>query len=122
MFTHTIVLLVIVLLFQFDLVCDDASKVSLVQTIYMCGFLTGCIGFGQISDRIGRHKALIIALIMEVIFATVVTFVNNYIAYVSLRFIVGASAAGGFTTIFVMCKFFYVTLFYACPIILKNKY
>ena len=70
----------------------------------MCGFLTGCVVFGQLADRIGRHKTLLIALMVEILFATGATFVPYYSAYVSLRFVVGAAAAGSFTTVFIMCK------------------
>ena len=46
---------------QFDLVCDKAGRVSLLQTIYMLGFLTGCISFGQISDKsVKSYKYLIV--------------------------------------------------------------
>ncbi|KAK2148387.1 hypothetical protein LSH36_500g01035 [Paralvinella palmiformis] len=88
---------------QFGLVCDKSSNLFMIQTIYMCGFLTGCVVFGQLADRIGRHKTLLIALMVEILFATGATFVPYYSAYVSLRFVVGAAAAGSFTTVFIMC-------------------
>ncbi|KAK2176140.1 hypothetical protein NP493_680g00020 [Ridgeia piscesae] len=84
-----------------DLVCDRAWMVSLIQTIYMTGFLSGCIGFGQLSDRIGRKKTLVISLACETVFATAGIFACNYVLCVVFRFLVGAAAAGAFTTIFV---------------------
>ena len=41
----------ILLPLQWDLSCDRAPLRSLIQTIYMAGFLTGCVVFGQISDK-----------------------------------------------------------------------
>ncbi|KAI0229440.1 Solute carrier family 22 member 4 [Lamellibrachia satsuma] len=86
---------------EMDLVCDRASLVSVIQTIYMTGFLSGCIGFGQLSDRIGRRQTLIISLACQVVFATAGIFATNYVLCVIFRFLVGATAAGAFTTIFV---------------------
>ena len=42
-----------VFLFQFGLVCKKDFLVQLVTTIYMAGFMTGCVVFGTISDRYG---------------------------------------------------------------------
>ncbi|KAI0242171.1 Organic cation transporter protein [Lamellibrachia satsuma] len=84
-----------------DLVCDRAPLLSLMQTIYMTGCLSGCIGFGQLSDRIGRRKTLLITLASEVMFATAATVSSNYILCALYRFLVGAAAAGVFTTVFV---------------------
>ena len=39
------------IMFQWDLVCDRAYLVSMLQTVYMAGFLVGCVFYGQISDR-----------------------------------------------------------------------
>ena len=36
---------------QMDLVCERSSLLSLIQTVYMTGFLIGCVVFGQLSDR-----------------------------------------------------------------------
>ena len=73
----------------------------------MAGCLTGCMIFGQLADRIGRHKTLMIALTMEILFATIASFVPYYSAFVSLRFVVGTAAAGTFMTLFIMCKLCY---------------
>ena len=37
--------------FQWDLICDDYSPVSLMHTAGVTGFLTGCIVFGHLSDK-----------------------------------------------------------------------
>ncbi len=45
-----------------------------------------------------------VATLLWVSFALAATFVPPYAAFVVLRFFVGASAAGAYTTIFVICK------------------
>ena len=40
---------------QMELVCDKANMVSLIQTVYMAGFLLGCVVFGQVSDTYVIH-------------------------------------------------------------------
>ena len=46
---------------EFDLVCDDAYKSSLVSTLSLAALFFGAIGLGVISDNLGRRNALMIA-------------------------------------------------------------
>ncbi|XP_074656215.1 organic cation transporter protein-like [Tubulanus polymorphus] len=86
---------------EFGTICKYDWMEPLIQTIYMAGFMTGCIGFGAVSDRFGRHKTMVLALLLESITAVSAAFAPNYTTYVILRFIVGTAAAGAFTTSFV---------------------
>ena len=44
------ILTCLVCLFQWDLVCDSQWKLAMAQSMYMLGFLIGCIFFGNLSD------------------------------------------------------------------------
>ena len=46
---------------EFNLVCDNAYKSSLVSTLSLAALFFGAIGLGVISDNLGRRNALIIA-------------------------------------------------------------
>ena len=47
---HRANLTCLVCLFQWDLVCDSQWKLAMAQSMYMLGFLIGCIFFGNLSD------------------------------------------------------------------------
>ncbi|XP_078661285.1 organic cation transporter protein-like isoform X2 [Branchiostoma floridae x Branchiostoma belcheri] len=87
---------------EFNLVCEKSTLNSLSQSIYMAGVLVGAIGFGQLSDLIGRKKTLFISLLLMLVFGVVVAFSPEYITFVIMRFIVGASVSGVFLSAFVI--------------------
>ena len=43
-------IVVISLIFQFDLVCDDKALPEMAQSIFAAGFLTGSFVFGFLAD------------------------------------------------------------------------
>ncbi|XP_064652002.1 organic cation transporter protein-like [Lineus longissimus] len=86
----------------FTTVCDQSFLTPLVSTIYMAGFLVGCVVYGALSDAIGRKKTIIGCLVLEVAFGVSAAFSPNYAVFCVLRFFVGTSAAGSFTTAFVI--------------------
>ncbi|KAI8492307.1 hypothetical protein Bbelb_297600 [Branchiostoma belcheri] len=89
-------------IYLFNLVCERSTLNSLSQSIYMAGVLVGAIGFGQLSDLIGRKKTLFISLLLMLVFGVVVAFSPEYITFVIMRFIVGASVSGVFLSAFVI--------------------
>ena len=56
---------------EFDLVCDNAYKSSLVSTLSLAALFFGAIGLGVISDNLGRRNALMIASGLFLIYLTV---------------------------------------------------
>ncbi|XP_064652369.1 organic cation transporter protein-like [Lineus longissimus] len=87
---------------QFDLVCGRDWMVALATTIYMAGFMTGCVAFGYMSDRYGRRLTLFVSIILQAIFGFAAAFVPNYAVFVIFRFLFATAVAGAFTTAFVI--------------------
>ena len=48
---------------EFNLVCSDFVKIQFLQVGVMIGVFMGAIGFGKMSDSMGRAKCLTVALI-----------------------------------------------------------
>ncbi|XP_074656413.1 organic cation transporter protein-like [Tubulanus polymorphus] len=87
---------------EWNLVCSKQWLLPMSQTIYMIGYMLGAIIFGGISDRFGRIKTLLGCLLSMTLTGAVAAFAPEYWSFVLLRLLTGASAAGAFTTAFVM--------------------
>ncbi|KAL4719751.1 hypothetical protein ACJJTC_013311 [Scirpophaga incertulas] len=87
---------------EWDLICDRAWLVNLVQMIFMFGVLVGSIIFGFIADRYGRRPALIIASILQLCLSLILPFSSNYWTFIALRFVLGTSSAGLMVIAFVI--------------------
>ena len=48
---------------QFDLICENKSKSSIISSLSILGLGFGAVGMGAIADKVGRRNALIIASI-----------------------------------------------------------
>ncbi|KAK3097630.1 hypothetical protein FSP39_011541 [Pinctada imbricata] len=79
-----------------NLVCSEALKTSHAQMIFYFGVLVGDIGFGMLSDVIGRKKTLVISAVIQVSAAVGVAFAPEFYSFVILEFIVGAACHGVF--------------------------
>ncbi|CAD5114785.1 DgyrCDS3827 [Dimorphilus gyrociliatus] len=88
---------------KWDLVCDRDWMRATAQSIYMVGFMIGAFSFGQISDKIGRKKSLLIAILIVIIFGSCAIFAQDYWTFTLLRAISGIGAAGSYTVGFVLC-------------------
>jgi OCT family organic cation transporter-like MFS transporter 4/5 len=65
--------------------------------------MVGSFGFGILSDKIGRMKALMIGLILTSTSGVLGGFMPNAIAFAIMRFITGIGAKGLFMISFVLC-------------------
>ncbi|KAH9381098.1 hypothetical protein HPB48_010770 [Haemaphysalis longicornis] len=87
---------------EWDLVCSRSWLVSLSQSVYMAGYMTSMIIFGQLSDRIGRRTVICIALsiLLTAGFSTLLS--QSFIAFISLRYFVSLGVSGVGATSFVL--------------------
>ncbi|MBX9710393.1 MAG: MFS transporter [Xanthobacteraceae bacterium] len=73
--------------------------IGLANSAYLAGAVTGAIGFGWLTDRIGRRKLFFITLALYLL-ATAATALSWDIAsYALFRFLTGAGIGGEYTAI-----------------------
>ena len=72
----------------------------------MAGLLAGALGFGNLSDRIGRRNGLLVAMLCGFISNLALYFVNDPITFTAVRFL-----SGGFAHACVIVSYVYVMEF-----------
>nr|XP_006824127.1 PREDICTED: organic cation transporter protein-like [Saccoglossus kowalevskii] len=87
---------------EFNLVCGRYYMGALSSSAYSCGMLIGSIGFGSLSDKIGRLPTLMISATFMAVSGTACAFSPNIHTYSFLRMFIGASQMGIFITTFVL--------------------
>ena len=87
---------------QWDLLCDQAYKVDLVQSVLMAGSLFGALIFGALADVYGRRKIWYFTLTSLVAFGFASSFAPNYKIYLILRFFTGLFIGGEILSAFVL--------------------
>ncbi|CAI5683791.1 solute carrier family 22 member 16 [Oreochromis aureus] len=91
---------------DWDLVCDKEWLAKLCQPTFMLGVLIGALVFGDVADRIGRVKILMLTSVCQFGFGVAVAFSGNYYFFVVLRFLLAMVSSGYLVVVFV-----YVTEF-----------
>ena len=79
---------------------------SISTSIFMAGLLAGALGFGNLSDRIGRRNGLLVAMLCGFISNLALYFVNDPITFTAVRFL-----SGGFAHACVIVSYVYVMEF-----------
>uniref|UniRef100_H0XZM2 Major facilitator superfamily (MFS) profile domain-containing protein n=1 Tax=Otolemur garnettii TaxID=30611 RepID=H0XZM2_OTOGA len=77
-----------------DLVCGMEPEKDTVQTMFMAGTLTGSLIFGLLSDRFGRHPAILLSLLSLITFGFGTAFVSYFHAYLFFHFCVSQAIVG----------------------------
>lgn len=72
-----------------------ASMVQLSLTTCMIGLAVGQLFFGPLSDRYGRRRPLLLALLLFLLATVGCLFAENIETFVALRFVQGFGGAGG---------------------------
>ncbi|XP_077139217.1 solute carrier family 22 member 2-like isoform X3 [Ranitomeya variabilis] len=87
---------------EFNLVCDDAWKLDLFQSLVNLGFFLGSMFLGYIADRFGRKQCLLISLFISAVFGVLVAFAPTYPWLVTFRFIQGLVSKGSWLSSYVL--------------------
>jgi MFS family permease len=73
--------------------------VGLANSAYIAGAVIGAIGFGWLTDRIGRKKLFFITLALYLLATAATAFSWNLASYTLFRFLTGAGIGGEYTAI-----------------------
>ena len=76
-------------MFQWNLVCNDAYKADIVQSVYMAGLLIGNLFGGAIADQHGRRHVAYISMLSITLFSVAALMSQSYATYVSWRLLAG---------------------------------
>ncbi|KAF6033603.1 Orct [Bugula neritina] len=74
--------------------CTGKWKIALASSMYMLGFLIGCIFLADLSDRYGRSKLLLVSNICMVVIGVIASFSVNFWMLAIMRLLLGIFTAG----------------------------
>ncbi|KAJ8304388.1 hypothetical protein KUTeg_017971, partial [Tegillarca granosa] len=97
----------LIVFLRWDLVCEDAGRGELTQTLLVFGQLFGAVFFPSFSDRFGRKTVYVFTTLIQFGLLLSISFVKSYIAHAVLRFLIGALLEGfGLTSAIFMLEIF----------------
>ncbi|XP_054452033.1 solute carrier family 22 member 13-like [Anoplopoma fimbria] len=79
---------------DFDLVCDKAKMVEVIQAMFMAGILVGSVIFGPFAESFGRKRATQTTAVILLIFTITTALSPNVYVYLTSMFMVGIGAGG----------------------------
>ncbi|KAL3054780.1 hypothetical protein OYC64_017668 [Pagothenia borchgrevinki] len=79
---------------DFDLVCDRANLMELIQALFMVGVIFGSLIFGPFAESFGRKRSTQISAVLVFIFVGAAALCPNVYLYVVCQFFVGAASGG----------------------------
>lgn len=91
---------------DWDLVCEREWLAKLCQPTFMMGVLIGALVFGDLADRVGRVRIMMLTSLCQFVLGVAVAFSGNYYFFVVLRFLLAMVSSGYLVVVFV-----YVTEF-----------
>ena len=87
---------------QFGLVCSEAWKVPMAESVFFCGVLAGAIVFGQLGDLIGRKKVFLVSMVQTLGCGLVAAFAPSYTAFSVAQFLTAMAQVGVFQSAYVL--------------------
>jgi MFS family permease len=75
------------------------AEVGIAGSAYIAGAVVGALGFGWLTDRLGRRKLFFITLFLYVAATATTAFSWNLATFVLFRFLTGAGIGGEYTAI-----------------------
>ncbi|CAG9787708.1 unnamed protein product [Diatraea saccharalis] len=79
---------------EWNLICKDRWKTSFSQTLFQLGTLLGSVFFGMASDRFGRRRPMLVAVVAQITLGIAASFAPNYWTFSIIRLFVGVTVGG----------------------------
>ena len=89
---------------QFDLVCDYAWLQPLSNSAYMAGMFVGASLLGDLADRIGRKKGILVTTTVMIIGGLLSAVSINYYMFMFMKFVTGVGGVTLFAIPFILSK------------------
>jgi MFS family permease len=77
----------------------SAEDVGFANSAYVAGAVTGALGFGWLTDKLGRKRLFSVTLLVYLLAAAGTAFTWNLPGYALMRFLTGAGIGGEFSAI-----------------------
>ena len=75
------------------------ADIGLAGSAYIAGAVLGALGFGWLTDRLGRRKLFFVTLFLYIAATTATAFSWNLASFMLFRFLTGAGIGGEYTAI-----------------------
>ena len=75
------------------------TEVGLAASCYVIGAVLGSLGFGYLTDRLGRKKLFLVTLALYLAATVLTAFSFNPLWFFAMRFLTGAGVGGEYTAI-----------------------
>ncbi|HEX5061250.1 MAG TPA: MFS transporter [Kofleriaceae bacterium] len=77
----------------------SGAEVGFANTAYLIGQVLGALGFGYLTDRLGRKRLVLITLALYLVSTALSGFAPNFAVFVFFRFFAGAGIGGEYSAI-----------------------
>ena len=77
----------------------SGSEIGLLGTAYLAGAVLGALGFGYLTDRLGRKKMFSVTLGLYLVAAFLTAISWNFASFAFFRFLTGAAIGGEYSAI-----------------------
>ncbi len=85
-----------------DWVCDDGWRGPFTQSAFFFGSLVGCLGFGYLSDYVGRYPTFFATNVIVMVSGLGLPYCHDFYSFTLLRFMMGLSYNTFFTSMYLL--------------------
>ncbi|EDW69536.2 organic cation transporter protein [Drosophila virilis] len=87
---------------EFGWVCANDRYATYAQVVFFLGSVAGCLAYGHFADHCGRVAALVSSCSLAFFGSIFTSMATNFVSFVIIRLIVGASFDTCFTMIYIL--------------------